>query len=75
MKLTVTRPFLLAGVRQEIGAEIDIDDRGLVALLQSTGKAVAAELIDQRGPMTTETTAGVVSGARRAARTKGESNE
>lgn len=63
MKIIVTRAFLLAGVRQEEGSEIDLDDRGLLGLLIHAGKArPAQEAPPQRGPMTTETVGGLVSG-------------
>jgi hypothetical protein len=63
MKLTVTRPFLLAGQRQEIGAPVETADRGFAAMLVQTGKAVVAEgELEVAGPMTTETAGGLTPG-------------
>lgn len=72
MKMIVTRPFLLAGKRQEIGAEVEIEERAVAAMLQYEGKAAAAGEIVQGGPMTTDTTPGVVAGGKRK---KGEHHE
>lgn len=45
MKLRVTRAFFLAGASlQEVGAEIDLDDKALAGMLIHTGKA---ERIDE----------------------------
>jgi hypothetical protein len=62
MKIKVTRAFFLAGDRQEVGAELDVSDRGLIGLLLSTGKAVACEHAKPAGPMTTDTAAATVPG-------------
>ena len=64
MKMKVTRPFILAGERQEIGTEFETDDRGLIAMLKTEGKAIALAPSDPTGPMTTETTSGVVAGGK-----------
>lgn len=76
MKMRVTRPFLLGGVRQEIDAEVDIESRADAAMLQDTGKAVPADgAVPKRGPMTTESSA-LVPGTKAASKeTKGAKNE
>ena len=72
MKMTVTRPFLLGGLRQEIGTVVDIEERAVVAMLQHEGKATTAGEVVTVGPMTTDTTPGVVAGGKRK---KGENHE
>ena len=68
MKLTVTRAFLLAGQRQEVGAPLDIEDRAFAAMLVQTGKAAPAEEVaPPAGPMTTDTAAGLTRGRKPAA--------
>lgn len=63
MKYRVTRAFLLAGVRQEAGAEIDLDNRDLIGVLRGAGKIESvAAAADPVGPMTTETVGGLVAG-------------
>jgi hypothetical protein len=71
MKLKVERAFLLGGIRQEVGSEIEVNDKGLAGLLVSTGKASQIELTEETGPMTTETASGSVRGKRKAARKEG----
>lgn len=65
MKLKVTRAFFLAGNRQEIDAEVEVVDRGLIGLLISTGKAVPCDEVTSSGPMTTETAGAAVAGVSR----------
>jgi hypothetical protein len=72
MKMTVTRPFLLGGQRQEIGTVVDIEERAVVAMLQHEGKATPAVDVVTGRPMTTDTTPGVVAGGKRK---KGENHE
>ena len=63
MKITVIRPFLVRGVRQEIGATIDVAD-AIGRELVSLNKAVPAGAVKPAGTMTTDTAAAVVSGAK-----------
>lgn len=62
MKLRVLRPFLVKGQRQEVGTELDTDDRILASELCHFGKAERVDPVAERGPMTTETASGAVSG-------------
>lgn len=63
MKYRVTRAFLLAGVRQEAGAEIDLDSRDLIGVLTGAGKIEPiADTPPESGPMSTETVGGLVAG-------------
>jgi hypothetical protein len=62
MKLKITRAFLLAGQRQEVGAKIETPDRALAAMLVHTGKAVVIGAPEPSGPLTTETAAAAVPG-------------
>jgi len=71
MKLKVERAFLLGGIRQEVGSEIEVNDKGLVGLLVSTGKASQIEAHEETGPMTTDTASGAVRGKRKAAKKEG----
>jgi hypothetical protein len=64
MKMRVTRPFIFAGTRQEIGTELEIDDRSLSGMLRHEGKATPLEAVDTSGPMTTETVSGVIAGSK-----------
>lgn len=76
MKLTVLRPFLVKGQRQEIGAVLDIDDRVFAASLIHEGKAEYAEEVEASGLMTTDTAPGAVPGkALRAGKAKKESHD
>lgn len=75
MKMRVTRPFLLGGVRQEIDTEVDIESRADAAMLQNTGKAVPADdTAPKRGPMTTESSA-LVAGKATSKEPKGAKHE
>ncbi len=77
MKMKVTRPFILAGIRQELGTEFEIDDRSLIAQLRNDGKAVALDVVDTSGPMTTASS-GLVAGSKTDTATrkdKGTQNE
>lgn len=51
MKITVTRPFYLAGQPLDLGACVEVDDR-LARELIHNGKARAAEALPAPGPMT-----------------------
>lgn len=62
MKMIVTRPFLLAGERQELGTEVEIESRADAAMLQHEGKAAPVAPVETRGPMTTQTASGTVAG-------------
>lgn len=75
MKMRVTRPFLLGGVRQEIDTEFDIESRADAAMLQNTGKAAPADdTAPKRGPMTTESSA-LVAGKAASKEPKGAKHE
>jgi hypothetical protein len=58
----VLRPFLVKGQRQEVGTEFSTDDRVFASALVHEQKAAYVGAVEQRGPMTTETAAGAVSG-------------
>jgi hypothetical protein len=70
MEFTVLRAFLLAGIRQEVGSEIDLADRELIGTLKSAGKiaptvkGAAGDKPAPSGPMTTRRAGGLV-GARK----------
>jgi hypothetical protein len=63
VKIEVTRAFLLAGVRQEVGSSVELAD-SLARELIATGKAQRAVPAVEKppGPMTTETAPAVVKG-------------
>lgn len=64
MKVTVTRAFLLDGLRQEPGTSIELAD-GLARELIQIGKACTAEPVaPPAGPMTTATVPAAVAGRR-----------
>jgi hypothetical protein len=68
MKYKVTRAFLLAGQRQEIGSEIDLTDRDLIGSLKSAGKIEPATPEPANtGPMTTENS-GLVAKAKKTSK-------
>ena len=64
MKMKVTRPFILAGKRQETDAEFETDDRSLIGMLKHEGKAIPLESTDTAGPMTTQTVGAVIAGGK-----------
>lgn len=69
MRIIVQRAFLIGGVRQEPGSELDVANvlaRGLI----HNGQAVAAQAAPPVGAMTTETSPALVPGKS----TKGKSN-
>jgi hypothetical protein len=75
MKMRVTRPFLLGGIRQEIDTEVDIESRADAAMLQNVGKAVPVDSVPKRGPMTTESSALVAGPKATSKDSKGQKNE
>jgi len=77
MKLTVLRPFLVNGQRQEIGSEFETDDRVFAASLVHEGKVERIAEVERSGPMTTETMPAVVSGkaSRKGGKEKADNHE
>jgi hypothetical protein len=68
VQVIVQRAFLTGGAIQEVGKRLDLPDRDARELI-ATGKCEAAQpLPAQAGPMTTDTTPGLVLGK------KGKSN-
>ena len=77
MKMKVTRPFILAGIRQEIDTEFEIADRSLAAMLKHEGKAVSLDPVAASGTMTTASS-GLVAGSKAdtvTMKNKGKQNE
>jgi hypothetical protein len=68
MKYKVLRAFLLSGVRQEVGSEVDLTSRDLIGGLKTNGKIEAVEASEEPkpGPMTTETVGGLIGGVKQA---------
>ena len=72
MRVTVIRAFLIRGERVEPGSELELDDRFALELLH-TGRVAAVSAVPMvRGPITTETSPGLVFGA--VSTKKGKSN-
>ena len=61
MRVIVQRAFLIEGVRQEPGSELDVADAFARALMHN-GQAVAAQAAPPVGPMTTDSTPALVPG-------------
>lgn len=68
MKYKVLRAFLLGGIRQEVGSEVELTSRDLIGGLKTNGKIETVEPSEEPkpGPMTTETVGGLVGGAKQA---------
>jgi hypothetical protein len=62
MKYKVKRAFLIAGVRQEAGSEIELTDRDLIGGLKSFDKIEAIDAEEKPGPMTTKSSGGLIAG-------------
>lgn len=65
MKVVVKRAFLIRGERQEPESIVEVDDAFGRELISLQKVAPVDPVEPQRGPMTTETAAAVVSGRKR----------
>ena len=63
MKVTVTRAFLLGGKPHQVGETVEVSDH-LGRELIHLAKAKAAAALPSSGPMTTKSTAALVSGSK-----------
>lgn len=74
MRYVVRSAFLIRGERQEIGSEVEINDRAIAAELVFIGRLepVEAQAPAAPAPMTTQSAPGIVAGSRRGGRNAGK---
>jgi len=73
MKVRVLRAFLIkGGARQEPGSELELADSAALELIQMGKAAAVGPMPAAAGPMTTQSTSGLVQGAKPSRRTAKE---